>query len=200
MGRLTNLNPPAPITDADLPASMTRDSELAAALAAAIAAHVAAADPHPPYLDLLEGDLRYEYRRIRASKSLLGPLSFPTNAWTSLGTIAGFSLGTQGEPSAIVIGLNFLSDVQYPWQQSVCAGLIGAIWWQPVLTNDAGIRVPLEIHNQSGIYINIRISQGNGIPNSNQGSGSNRYIEIKPEAVITIPSNGRVDLVLMKLL
>jgi len=193
MGRLTNLNPPAPITDADLPASMTRDSELDAAIAAAIAAHVAATDPHPPYLNLAKGDVRYEYRAIRASKTLLGPLSFSTSSWTSLGTIAGFSLGTQGEPSAILVGLNFTFDTQFPWQQAVCAGILGAIWWQPVITADTGIRIPLEIHNQSGTYVNIRISQ------SGNGSGSNRYVEIKPEAVIAIPASGRVDLILKKL-
>lgn len=196
MGKLTNLNPPAPIADADLPGTIARDSEINAA----ITTHLAATDPHQMYLDVAEGDARYEYRAVRASKSLVGPLSFPTSAWTSLGTIAGFSLGTQGEPSAILVGLNFLFDTQFPWQQAVCAGVLGAVWWQPVLTADLGIRIPLEIHNQSGFYMNVRVSQGNGVPNSNQGSGQNRYIEIKPESVLSISSTGRVDLVLKKLL
>lgn len=46
MGRLTNLNPPAPIADADLPPSVARDAEFQAA----DAAHVNASDPHIQYL------------------------------------------------------------------------------------------------------------------------------------------------------
>ena len=46
MGELTNLNPRGAITDADIPASIARDSKTAAA----IAAHEAKVDPHPQYL------------------------------------------------------------------------------------------------------------------------------------------------------
>ena len=52
MGKLTNLNP---IADSDLPSTITRDSELTAAMNA----HVAAADPHIQYLLTSEGDARY---------------------------------------------------------------------------------------------------------------------------------------------
>jgi hypothetical protein len=45
MGKLTNLNPPAPIADGDLPPSIARDSEISAAQNA----HVGAADPHNQY-------------------------------------------------------------------------------------------------------------------------------------------------------
>jgi hypothetical protein len=45
MGKLTNLNPSAPIADADLPASIARDTEFQAA----DAAHVANANPHQQY-------------------------------------------------------------------------------------------------------------------------------------------------------
>jgi len=45
MGKLTNLNPAAPIGDADLPALITRDSEYIAA----DKAHVDEANPHPAY-------------------------------------------------------------------------------------------------------------------------------------------------------
>lgn len=55
MGKLTNLNPPAAIADADLPASITRDTEYLAG----DTAHAQAADPHPQYLSLAEGDARY---------------------------------------------------------------------------------------------------------------------------------------------
>jgi hypothetical protein len=44
-----------PITDADIPAAIARDTETTAA----ITAHVVAADPHPIYLTEAEGDARY---------------------------------------------------------------------------------------------------------------------------------------------
>jgi hypothetical protein len=43
------------VVDADIPSTITRDTELTAA----IAAHVAASDPHPTYLTQTEGDARY---------------------------------------------------------------------------------------------------------------------------------------------
>jgi hypothetical protein len=46
MGKLTNLNPTAPIADADLPASIARDIEYLAA----DQAHATATNPHPQYL------------------------------------------------------------------------------------------------------------------------------------------------------
>jgi hypothetical protein len=55
MGRLTNLNPPAPIADADLPASIARDAEFIAA----DTAHVNATDPHLQYATQARGDARY---------------------------------------------------------------------------------------------------------------------------------------------
>lgn len=194
MGKLTNLNPIAPIADADLPPSVARDEEIAAA----IAAHLAATDPHSQYLNFLRGDGRYEYRAIRVSKSIAGPVNFPENVWTSLGPIPGFSLGTQGEASAILAAICFLFDVRYLWQQAGCAGLLSPVWWQPVPTADTGIRVPIEIHNQSGSYVNIRVSQNTGSAADSQGE--KRYIEIKPEISLVVPSGGRVDLTLKKLL
>jgi len=55
MGKLTNLNPPRPIADADLPASITRDTEVTAA----INAHLAALDPHTQYPTQARADARY---------------------------------------------------------------------------------------------------------------------------------------------
>ncbi len=60
MGKLTNLNPPALIADADIPAAIARDSEVTAA----VAAHVAAVDPHPTYLTQAEGDGRYRQTTV----------------------------------------------------------------------------------------------------------------------------------------
>jgi hypothetical protein len=190
---LRNLNP---LTDADIPSTIARDVETEAA----ITGHLAAADPHSQYLNFVRGDARYEYRSSRASKSVPGPLSFSTSSWSSLGTIPGFSLGTQGEPSAILVAFNFLFDVRYPWQQAVCSGVLSAVWWQPVITADSGLRVPIEIHRQAGFYAALRISPGTGTPDSSQNSGENRYVEIKPESLISIPSGGRADMFLKKLL
>ena len=58
MGKLTNLNPPAPIADADIPSAIARDAEVTAA----INAHVGAADPHIQYLLQSEGDARYRQK------------------------------------------------------------------------------------------------------------------------------------------
>jgi hypothetical protein len=55
MGKLTNLNPPAPIADADIPTAIARDAEVTAAMNA----HVGAVDPHSQYLLPSEGDARY---------------------------------------------------------------------------------------------------------------------------------------------
>jgi len=55
MGRLTDLNPPKALTDADIPGGVARDAEVTAA----ITAHVNAVDPHPVYLTATEGDARY---------------------------------------------------------------------------------------------------------------------------------------------
>ena len=60
MGELTNLNPRGAITDADIPASIARDSETAAA----IANHEAKPDPHPIYLTQAEGDGRYRQSTV----------------------------------------------------------------------------------------------------------------------------------------
>jgi hypothetical protein len=58
MGRLTNLNPSKPLTEADMPSGMATDIEATAAATAAINAHVAAADPHTQYLTQARGDAR----------------------------------------------------------------------------------------------------------------------------------------------
>lgn len=55
MGKLTNLNPPGPIADADIPDSLARDTEYQLA----DAAHIAATDPHLQYPTQARGDARY---------------------------------------------------------------------------------------------------------------------------------------------
>jgi hypothetical protein len=56
MGKLTNLNP---ITEAEIPGAIARDTEVTAAINAAINAHLVAIDPHSQYLLPSEADARY---------------------------------------------------------------------------------------------------------------------------------------------
>lgn len=171
---LKNLNP---LTEADIPQPIARDTETAAA----VAAHAAALDPHPGY----------EFRSKASSKSIAGPLSFPANAWSSLGTFATFTAGVQGAPSAILVGLNFGFDTNFPWQQACCAALLGPVWWQPVTAGDPGTKVFLEFHNATGFFVNIRFGRF---------SQDLRELQILPESLITIPSVGRVDVSVKRLL
>ena len=55
MGQLTNLNPPRPIADTDIPAAIARDTEVTATMNA----HLGAVHPHSQYLLQSEGDARY---------------------------------------------------------------------------------------------------------------------------------------------
>jgi hypothetical protein len=55
MGKLTNLNPSKPLTEADMPPGMATDGETREA----ITAHEGATDPHSQYLLESEGDTRY---------------------------------------------------------------------------------------------------------------------------------------------
>ncbi|NQE37527.1 hypothetical protein [Microcoleus asticus] len=174
-----------PITEPQIPQPIARDAEVTAA----INAHLAASDPHAQYLLQSEGDARYEYRAGLASKSIAGPLNYPANTWSSLGTFPGFPFGVQGSPSAIVVGISFNVDVVSPWQQSVCAGLLGPCWWQPASVADQGVRVPLEVHNLSGFFINLR---------AGRFSQDLRDLQINPESAILIPSTGRVEISLKR--
>jgi hypothetical protein len=71
MGKLTNLNPIAPIADADIPATIARDAETTAIMNA----HLAAVDPHPQYATQARGDARYF--RGRSQTHFLDPPSMP---------------------------------------------------------------------------------------------------------------------------
>ena len=76
MGKLTNLNPPAPITDADLPASIARDLELSAAMNA----HLGAADPHPGYT--LKSSF-FSYGDIPSATPVTGAINFMAGGATA---------------------------------------------------------------------------------------------------------------------
>ncbi len=55
MGKLTNLNPPAPISDAEIPSTIARDTEVTAVRDA----HLADTDPHLQYATQARADARY---------------------------------------------------------------------------------------------------------------------------------------------
>jgi hypothetical protein len=55
MGRLTNLNPPKALSEADIPAIIARDAEVMAA----INAHLNESDPHLQYATQARADERY---------------------------------------------------------------------------------------------------------------------------------------------
>lgn len=65
MGKLTNLNPPLPLGDSDIPAAIARDAETTAA----INAHLTAVDPHAQYLLQSEGDARYRQSAVALTDS-----------------------------------------------------------------------------------------------------------------------------------
>lgn len=48
------------LLDADIPASIARDSEVSTAISSAITTHEAASNPHPTYLTQAEGDAAYQ--------------------------------------------------------------------------------------------------------------------------------------------
>jgi hypothetical protein len=90
MGELINLNPVKPIADADLPPSITRDTEFAAA----DAAHVNAQDPHPLYLTQAEASLLY---RLLANTQTF--TSTVKSVGISSGTISTSDANTQANKS-----------------------------------------------------------------------------------------------------
>ena len=165
------------LTDADIPAGIARDTETAAA----IAAHAGAFDPHS----------QYEYRASLASRIINGPLNYPVNTWSSFGNFATFSPGSQGAPSAVVVGISFSFNFAGAlWQQACCGALLCPIWWQPASVGDPGTRVWLEFHNQTGFYVNLRFGPL---------SGDLRQLQINPESIISIANTGRVDVLLKRL-
>jgi hypothetical protein len=76
MGKLTNLNPPATITDADIPGSIARDAEVSAA----IAAHSSASNPHTQYA--LRSEF-YSYGNIGTAAPVSAAFNFMGGGTTS---------------------------------------------------------------------------------------------------------------------
>jgi hypothetical protein len=100
MGKLTNLNPPAPIADTDLPPSVARDSELEALMAA----HLNATDPHLQYPTQQRGDARY-FRGRTETYTLDPPAVPPGETYRIFLPFAGAKFGDFASVAPIMINL-----------------------------------------------------------------------------------------------
>jgi len=108
MGRLTNLNPPKALTEADMPGTMATDTEVTAA----INAHTSAADPHPQYLVQSEGDARY----LRALTTTFS-IDLPSMAANSLEkrfyTLTGAKIGDLA--LLVPVNANLFANASWPF-------------------------------------------------------------------------------------
>lgn len=179
MGKLTNLNPPAPIADADLPASIARDAEYIAA----DIAHLNATDPHLQYPTQARADARY-VRLFNSFEQLIpAPINWQANTWQALGNsiVAGeLSKPALWDVCVYVQYVDTSNNTMQPYFQYCGGGTLAAIYWQAdVLTNE-GISVPFEAHNEADFTARLRFGRGNQF----------RKLEIKPDRTITITSPG----------
>jgi hypothetical protein len=156
---LKNLNP---LTEADIPAPIARDSEVADA----IATHVATLNPHIQYLRILQ-----------SFNFVIQPVAFAANVWQAIGSDTQF-----GE-----LGVTASWDITLYWQLDNStftnyggAGKLGAIYWQADQLINEGILIPVEAHNEADFSCRVRFGRGNGL----------RKLEIKPERNINISSPG----------
>ena len=117
MGKLTNLNPIAPIADSDIPSGIARDTELTAAIIAAINAHLAATDPHTQYATQAKGDARY-FR----GRSQLHTLDPPSLAANELYKIFFTFVGAKVGDAALVvpINVNMFTFALWPFILTAC--------------------------------------------------------------------------------
>jgi hypothetical protein len=112
MGKLTNLNLPATIADADIPGSITRDTEADGKISAAINAHTATTDPHPLYLNQSEADALY---RSQFTTQIFQGGSQQTATYASCWsnkTMATAFWGSNNTSNLFSFGLHVQS---YPW-------------------------------------------------------------------------------------
>jgi hypothetical protein len=104
MGRLTDLNPPKALTEADIPGTMATDAEVTTA----ITTHVSATDPHLQYATQARGDLRYvqkfaHYFRCAPSQYQ----SIPQNTATKISfDLVSFNIGLQFANSRLTANQN----------------------------------------------------------------------------------------------
>jgi len=153
MGKLTNLNPPAPIADTDLPASIARDTEYIAA----DTAHLNATDPHLQYATQARSDARY--LRSDVPPPQYGSLVVPG----SKSNYAGVHFSGGFNAPTLMINAN-------SWQHGMWSAGAAAGWlWQ---YNNGWIRVfnphsPTPTQTSRGVYIGFEKAFGSlpGYPN-----------------------------------
>jgi hypothetical protein len=95
LGRKSNALDFYAIADADIPATIARDSEVTSAISAAITTHEAAVNPHSVYLTQTEGDARYvQLSNVLAGSATYDPPDLATGAVaTTTVTVTGAAAG-----------------------------------------------------------------------------------------------------------
>jgi|GEM_PF-2249356 len=181
---LRNLNPVTPIADADIPATIARDAETAAA----INAHLNAADPHLQYATQARGDARYTRYFNSFEETIAAPINLTANAWQALGSARVW--GELGKGAMWDIGIYFQYTDQaggpnQPYFQYFGTGTIGAIFWQADHLTNQGIEIPFECHDEADFTARIRLGRG---------QTQLRKLEIAPSRAISIvaPGFGRI--------
>jgi hypothetical protein len=224
MGKLTNLNPSAAITDADIPATIARDTETAAA----VAAHVGASDPHTQYFTQSEGDTRYRRAAVALTDAdIPGTIARDTETAAAVAAhVAAADPHPQYDYRASPISKRLTGPLSYPvgnWssfgnfatfspgaQGAPSALVVGisflfdttAPWQQaccaaiigPVWWQPAAV-------GDTGTRIFLEFHNQTGFfINLRYGplSGDLRQLQINPESAILIPSTGRVDITVKK--
>jgi len=167
MGELINLNKPAPIADADLPATIARDAEYIAA----DAAHIAETNPHSQYLRILDS----------FDTGVLSPIQLAANTWQAVGNNKVF--GQQGVGSTwlmqVYIQYVEVDGSAFHYYQYCGSTVLGAIFWQADFLASPGVQILMETHNEANFLCGFRL-----------GIGQARKVEVSPNRAINIVPPG----------
>jgi hypothetical protein len=192
------------ISDADIADTIARDTEITQA----INTFKSQSDPLPIYLNQTEGDALYRKvgQQIPESEiastmardaevtqaiadymksttfSVSGPFSFAANEWRTLNLPQEFSLTKAGNPPAWLVAFNF-QYTNLSYQQYCCAGIVSFVSWK-ANSEDNGIRLLVNAHNQTDFYIQAKATSGS--------AGATRLLQIKPESAFVIGSDGKL--------
>ena len=159
-----------PITEPQIPSAIARDTETAAA----IAAHVAAPNPHPQYLRILNN----------FEDTVNGPINLSANTWQSVGNSR--VIGEQGVGATWIVNVYFEYNVEgiiQKYFQYCGSGIIGAIFWQADFLTSEGIPLAVETHNEHDFTLRFRF-----------GNGQARKVELKPDKDVSIVAPGFLKL------
>jgi hypothetical protein len=178
MGKLTNLNPSRPLTEADMPPGMATDTEFTAA----DAAHLAATDPHLQYPTQARGDARYLRYFDSFKERINPPINLVGGTWQELGSAR--VVGEQGKGASWLVNIYFQYEAppggqNQAWLQYCGFGSLGVIFWQADLLSNQGVEIPMEAHNEVDFTARIRF-----------GRGQLRKLEINPSRAINIANPG----------